>query len=218
MLITFSGLDGAGKSTLIAKLRGVLEEEGRRVTVLTMYDHVGLYAIVRGARDTIRPPRPGSSPRGLDNLERMRFEQERRGPLRRRFYSLVRGAPLKRGVYRFDLVLLRLYRWVLEGLLHRVVITDRYFYDTLADIAPDSRRDQMLALIKATPVPDVPVFVDVDPRVAFERKHEYPVDYMERRRDTYRDIFDRVPGALVVSNDDIGSSVATIVQAVSRRP
>src|SRR5436190_2065273 len=41
MLITFSGLDGAGKSSLIAWLKDELERRGRAVTVLHMNRDVG---------------------------------------------------------------------------------------------------------------------------------------------------------------------------------
>src|SRR5918997_7233073 len=47
MLITFSGLDGAGKSTLIERLRKKLEAQDRRGPVFHMYRHVGLYACAR---------------------------------------------------------------------------------------------------------------------------------------------------------------------------
>src|SRR5262249_18307608 len=60
MLITFSGLDGAGKSTLIERLKLVLEKRNRQVTIFHMNDHVGLYAYLRSMRDwltgTVRDP------------------------------------------------------------------------------------------------------------------------------------------------------------------
>ena len=53
MLITFSGLDGAGKSTLIAWLKESLERGNRRVAVFHMNDHVGAYAYLRAVRDRL---------------------------------------------------------------------------------------------------------------------------------------------------------------------
>ena len=41
MVISFSGLDGAGKSTLVAWLRAELERRHRGVTVLHLADGVG---------------------------------------------------------------------------------------------------------------------------------------------------------------------------------
>ena len=54
LVITFSGLDGAGKSTLIDWLEGELERRHRPVTVLRMADGVGVYAGLRVARDSVQ--------------------------------------------------------------------------------------------------------------------------------------------------------------------
>src|SRR5947209_1669929 len=47
MLVTVSGLDGAGKSTLLHALVAAFEDRGRSTTVLTTYDHISLYSLVR---------------------------------------------------------------------------------------------------------------------------------------------------------------------------
>src|SRR5207302_10650652 len=59
MLITFSGLDGAGKSTLVRWLQQTLERQHRRVVVFHMNDHVGVYAYLRRLRNQLggAPPR-----------------------------------------------------------------------------------------------------------------------------------------------------------------
>ncbi|HEU5262475.1 MAG TPA: hypothetical protein VFU41_13745, partial [Gemmatimonadales bacterium] len=67
MLITVSGLDGAGKSTLIGGLRAALERHGHTVAVLHMNDDVGVYAYARRARDGLlrllgREQRPAGPP------------------------------------------------------------------------------------------------------------------------------------------------------------
>ncbi|MCA1605777.1 MAG: hypothetical protein LC775_09960, partial [Acidobacteria bacterium] len=43
MLITFSGLDGSGKSTLVEYLRESLEQENQEVVVSHMNYDLGLY-------------------------------------------------------------------------------------------------------------------------------------------------------------------------------
>src|SRR5688500_16859550 len=47
MLITFSGLDGSGKSTLVEYLKESLEQENRKVAVSHMNYDVGLYSLLR---------------------------------------------------------------------------------------------------------------------------------------------------------------------------
>src|SRR5205823_11253430 len=65
MLITFSGLDGAGKSTLVRWLQQTLEREHRRVVVFHMNDHVGVYAYLRRLRNQLggAPPHPAAAVR-----------------------------------------------------------------------------------------------------------------------------------------------------------
>ena len=63
MLITFSGLDGSGKTTLVGLLRASLERRDVRATVSHMYRDVGVYALgralVRRLRGRARRPTPG---------------------------------------------------------------------------------------------------------------------------------------------------------------
>src|SRR3712207_6045786 len=47
MLITFSGLDGSGKTTLVRLLQASLERREVRATVSHMYRDVGVYAFGR---------------------------------------------------------------------------------------------------------------------------------------------------------------------------
>ena len=44
MLVSFSGMDGAGKSTQIASLRAHMEEAGLRVRIITFWDDVARLA------------------------------------------------------------------------------------------------------------------------------------------------------------------------------
>src|SRR2546421_5755999 len=74
MLITFSGLDGAGKSTLVRWLQQTLEREQRRVVVFHMNDHVGVYAYLRRLREQVSgaPPPPILGTGGAGALHRVR--------------------------------------------------------------------------------------------------------------------------------------------------
>ena len=64
MLITFSGLDGAGKSTLVRWLQQTLERQNRRVVVFHMNDHVGVYAYLRRLRNQLGGAPPSAEPAG----------------------------------------------------------------------------------------------------------------------------------------------------------
>ena len=53
MFLTFSGLDGSGKSTLIQWTSAYLIDTGKKVKIINMYDHVGTYALIRFLRDHV---------------------------------------------------------------------------------------------------------------------------------------------------------------------
>src|SRR5881628_1067615 len=137
MLITLSGLDGAGKSTLIASLRTALEERQRPVAVLHLDDDVGVYAYARMVRDRLKGPmKPAGAP---SNGDRTPANPGATSPgriiLRRAWDAIVWSKVLRRLIYPVDLLLFLCYRAYIEGIRKRVLIMDRYFYDTLVDVA-----------------------------------------------------------------------------------
>ena len=208
MLITLSGLDGAGKSTLIEWLRGALETNGYRVTVLHMNDDVGVYAYLRRLRDVLlgsprrAVPRPQrASARGLGFA------------LRR---AIVWSRLPRWCVYPIDLLIFALYRIYVEKLAKRVLIMDRYFYDTLVDISRGSERGNRL-LQALTPAPDVAVLVDVPPEKAFLRKFEYSLEYLSERWPIYQSVFSRVPGGVRVPNVEPESARRMLWRVVTAR-
>lgn len=198
-LVTFSGLDGAGKSTLIADLATHLRERGHRVGVLTMYDDVSLYSHLRRVRDMVRGTR-GRAVAGSGAL-----------------YSAVRSPAVRRIAFLGDLLSL-LARRAERGLRgDDVLILDRYLYDTLADAAEGGGWPSIASLLRLAPVPDVPLLIDVEPEHAFARKGEYDLPYLAKRRAVYAGLFARIPGAVTVRNEDLGAAAAAVRSAVAER-
>ena len=186
--MTFSGLDGAGKSTLIDWLQQRLAEHNRSATVFHMNDHIGLYAYLRFARDRVvgAPPPPDWSAGGAapDAAAPGTWRQR----YRRLRYRILWHKGLRRLIYPFDLLVFAVYRFYHEVLHRRVLIMDRYFYDTLVDVF-DPRSGWWLRLLeRITPTPTLPVFLDVTPEES--RITSYNVCYTKllrtrwpRRRD-----------------------------------
>jgi hypothetical protein len=204
MLITFSGLDGAGKSTLVRWLRHTLERQNRRVVVFHMNDHVGVYAYLRQLRNQL-----GGAPPPARSVAA--------GPLRRVRDALLWGKLLRRAIYPFDLLLFLVYRLYHESIRRRVVIMDRYFYDTLVDVA-DGRHWGVLRLLqRLTPTPDLAVLLDVGPEESYARKRDYPIEYLRSRWLAYRTVFPWVQGALVIKNDDLHAAQQAIARLVGER-
>lgn len=220
MLITLSGLDGAGKSTLAEALKSSLERDGIPATIFHMNKDIGLYAYLRNIRDAIKdragtvtresPVEGGSPPnaRRPGRAKRALLEARRR---------IIWNKPVRRWVDLGDLALFLAYRLYIERLRGRVLIMDRYFYDRLADQADGRRWKYLRWFAGITPVPDVPVLVEVSPEEAFGRKGEYSVESMTSRRAIYREIFSWVPGSAILPNDELETAVETLQQLVGSR-
>jgi thymidylate kinase len=217
MLITFSGLDGAGKSTLIARLRSEQESAGRRVQILTMYDHVGLYPLIRKIRDLLIGGAATDPPNTSTDPDRLGVKAARRpGPLGL-VLSLLRSRFIKRCVLIMDLVVLALVRLWVELVKGRLLILDRYFYDSLADVIDGQHWGFARFVLRLVPVPDLPIFIDVAPEVAFTRKGEYTVAYMHRRRAVYCNLFSWVKGAVILENDNLTACTEQLIAIAKQR-
>lgn len=221
MLVTFSGLDGSGKSTLIDALRQQLAMADCPVTVLTMYDHVGVYACIRLFRDRVVAPlsggRLGKTTPNTTDPDRLGVTQQQGGVFGGALVRLVRSRAAKRVVILADVFLFWLYRGYVEGVRRRVLILDRYFFDSLADIAAAGNDGFRRIVMLLMPRPNLSIFVDVSPEKAFARKHEYSVEYNTRRRLQYETIFKRVPGVEIIANDDLNGSLRQLSRIVNER-
>lgn len=226
MLITFSGLDGAGKSTLIAYLQQELERVHRPAVVFHMNDHIGLYAYLRMARNSLVGGSPNPAPSewtearsreaGEVGVRRSLPQRARRAFVRLR-NRIVWSKGLRRLLYPLDLLVFLGYRAYVEQLRGRVLVMDRYFYDTLVDVADDERWRWLRVLEQITPTPDVALYLDIDPETAFARKGEYSVEYLQRRHHLYNTVFPWVPSHVSLPATDLETAQATLRRIVLAR-
>ena len=224
MLITLSGLDGAGKSTLTEALRDNLEKEGHPAVIFHMNKEVGLYAYVRRGRDAIgrlfgrTPPPVETGPAGARTTSGPKPQPGRAKAMlleaRRR---IIWNKGLRRWVDVGDLATFIAYRMYIEKTRGHVLIMDRYFYDRMADVADGRRWRYLRWFAGLVPVPDLAVFVEVSPEEAFSRKGEYSVESMTRRRAIYREIFSWVPGSVILNNDELDRALSELQRLVRKR-
>ena len=221
MLITLSGLDGAGKSTLAEALRAALELDGTPV-VLHMNRQIGLYAYVRSVRDALKRIMRGKGPKAPATRKTPETDPpEKYSPARAMLLEvrrrLIWNKALRRWIDLADLVMFLVYRVYIEKVRRRVLIMDRYFYDRAVDLAEGRRWTYLRWFARTVPVPDIPVFVDVSPEEAFARKGEYSVELMTQRRATYLQVFSWIPSSIILSNDNLDETVDELKRIVLGR-
>jgi thymidylate kinase len=175
-LVSFSGIDGAGKSTQIGALQTRLSELGLRSTVFTFWNDV---VVLGGFRERISHKAFGGD-EGVGIPEK---------PISRRDKNVtsthVIGARLF--LYFFDAVYLRLFCLQLRKTEADVVIFDRYIYDELANLPLHHwfARWYVRLILNMVPEPDMAYLVDADPAAARARKPEYPLEFLRQNRERY---------------------------------
>jgi thymidylate kinase len=176
IIVSFSGIDGAGKSTQIARLYHRLTGAGLRVLVLTFWDDVAVFGRARGcfSRAVFKSEKGVGSPEA---------------PVRRRDKNVQSWymTPVRFLFYFMDALALRRSTVISRRAQADVIIFDRYLYDELANLRLQHRAGRIYArwLMNLVPRPDVAYLLDADPEQARKRKPEYPLEFLHSNRAAY---------------------------------
>ena len=186
--VSFSGVDGAGKTTQIDNLCAFLEQRGVSFRVFRFWDDVAKLTNVREGTGH----RVFKGEKGIGRPD---------APVNRRDKN-VRGFPMtciRLFLYLVDsLSLRRVHKRAMNGGV-QFVIFDRYAYDELAnlELANPVIRAYARFIMRIVPRPDVSFVLDADPEAARARKPEYPIEFIRQNRQSYFDL-GRVIGGLTV--------------------
>jgi thymidylate kinase len=188
--VSFSGIDGAGKSTQIAALRARAEEMGLRVRVIAFWDEI---AALTGVREGAGHKLFGGE-KGVGRPE---------APVNRRDKN-VQSWPMscvRLGLYLLDAFSLR--RAMKSALRSGadLVIFDRYMYDELANLNLGNplMRAYVRGIMGLIPRPQVSYLLDADPAAARARKPEYPLEFLHANRQRYLELNRLIGGLTVVA-------------------
>jgi thymidylate kinase len=202
-LVSFSGVDGSGKTTQIEAAIELLREAGIQVRVLRFWDDIAVLGRLREAA----------------SHKFFRSEKGVGAP----------GKPVQRrdkNVHSWGMTLARLFLYGLDA-LHLTyvvaasssrnedfVILDRHLYDELANLNLRTAANRFYArlLLRFVPKPDVAFLLDADPDHARARKPEYPVEFIKSNRASYMEL-----AALAGNLEIIGPLTVKQVRKTVRR-
>lgn len=207
-ILSFSGVDGAGKSTQISALCAHLRELGFQCAVYTFWDNVVVLSRLR-ERMSLKVFKGDA---GIGSPDR---------PIQRR----------DKNVSSWSMTIVRLFFYLLDtfSLCAAVarsvdsgadfVIFDRYIYDELANLPLQYWfvRFYIRLLLVLVPRPDVAFLLDADPEAAFARKPEYPLEFVSQNRNVYLRLSRLIRGLTVIPPLPVQQAIETVNERVDEK-
>lgn len=176
ILVSFSGLDGAGKTTQIRALCETIDQLGLASVLITFWDDVVVGSHVR--EHFVH--RVLGSERGVGAPGRPVLRRDKN-------ISTIGLTVMRHLLYLADSVSLRIMVYRASRRNPAVIVVDRYIYDELVNLSLGNRFSAVYARLLASvaPRPQLAFLLDTDPAQARARKPEYPLEFMYRSRRSY---------------------------------
>ncbi len=208
LLISFSGMDGAGKSTQIENLRSALHASGLSTRLLAFWDNVVVgvkyregfvHKVYKSERGIGSPGKPVN-----------RRDKNMRGwhlTFARHFLYLLDAVNLRRIVAREKR----------SG--SDVIILDRYIYDELSNLNLDNPASRAFVRLvhSFTPKPDIAYLLDADPESAYQRKPEYPLEFMKKCRQAYFALANLIETMTIIPALSLPEAKAAVLRAAQTK-
>lgn len=207
-VVSFSGIDGAGKSAHIEALCCELNNSGFRYSVLTFWDDVVAFG---GLREHMSQ-KAFKGDKGIGSPEKPIIRRDKN-------VSAWYLTALRIVLYTFDALRLRtiVARKMRSG--EDFIIFDRYIYDEFANLPLEraSVRLYVRLLQQFIPKPDIAFLVDADPSAAVMRKPEYPLEFVRRNRHNYLTLSRLVGPMAIIPALSLEQAIAIMKRIVTEK-
>jgi len=173
MIVSFSGLDGSGKTTNALFVIDYLRKKGIECSYVHI-QHRSLFAIVG---EIFKKKYPKAQKR----ITKKEFD------LKDKSFSKYLIGLLRKVTYTFDMF--TFYIEILTAKMHkRVLVCDRYFYD----LAVQSRYMRLFGTgffdfyVSIVPKADIAFFLEIDDKTAFKRAKEHNIFFFKKKKELYK--------------------------------
>ena len=205
VLVTVSGMVGAGKSSAQGRILSVLEREGVR-SEAWRFRTLPCFSL------------PFSRPRRRASAVTQPATRTATRP------AVSRGVRYKRK---------SLTLWATVGYIGRMVafrayrrlhgspgwaVCNRYFYDNLAhfELGSPAARRHLALLRRCMPRPDLALLFVASPATIAARRPQYAHDYLDRVWDAYRDVAAQFPELVVLSSEPDQATLESVELLIAR--
>lgn len=208
MLISFSGMDGSGKSTQIELLCAEVTGTGASVQQWAFWDNVVALASWRARFSHSFLKSEG----GVGAPEKPVHRNDKNN----RAWYLTLG---RYGLYFLDALQLRRAVAKARQTDLDVIVFDRYIFDQLATLPLEKRSARAYArlILRIVPMPDVAFLLDAEPEIARQRKPEYPLQFLHIYRSAYLSLRKLANLTLIAPQDKDGVHAAIMHQLKTRQ-
>lgn len=203
-IVSFSGIDGAGKTTQISAFEARLREAGLTSKLITFWDDIVVFPGLREFMSRVA----FKGDQGIGSPEK---------PLHRRDKNVTSWYLLavRFFLYFADAINARRKIGAMQKVDTDVVIFDRYIYDELANLSLDRwpARIFVRLTLKVVRKPDVAFLIDADPVAARARKPEYPLEFLRINREAYLTLARLTGNMTVIEPLPIGDAGLKVIEA-----
>lgn len=203
MLIVFIGIDGSGKTTQAKLLIEKLRQKNLPVSYVWSRWSPYLLPLINSWKKSMK-----GDTHDLKHEFNNKIKDGKMKILRNPFYRCLWL------IYFFIDYGLQIFLKIRLGLLKKqIIISDRIFYDSLIDqaINLEQKKDWLLNNLKSFwmkllfPEPDMVIYIDCPPDVAFSRKQDAPINYLEERRKLYLVIAKKYRWNMIDGTESVGN-------------